>query len=70
MHHGFEFMKTIRSFAQDIEQEIDFAGRCFFQRHLRMALNRYLVTLLNPSAKKKKRQHRNVGAISKPVAGS
>ena len=33
MHDGFQLMETIRTFAQDIEQQIDFAGRFFLNNH-------------------------------------
>jgi hypothetical protein len=33
MHDGFELMKTVGPFAQDVQQQIDLAGGFFFQRH-------------------------------------
>ena len=33
VHDGFEFVKTIGAFAQDVQEQVDFAGRLFFERH-------------------------------------
>jgi hypothetical protein len=33
MHNGFQFMKTIRSLAEDVQQQINFARRIFLEAH-------------------------------------
>ena len=33
LHHRFQFVKTVGTFAQNIEQEIDLAGGLASQRH-------------------------------------
>jgi hypothetical protein len=33
VQHGLEFVKSVGAFAEDVQQQVDFAGRFFFQRH-------------------------------------
>src|SRR5262245_54672498 len=33
MKHCFQFMKTIRPFAEDVQEQVYFAGRLFSERH-------------------------------------
>src|SRR5438132_1484252 len=37
VHDGFQFVKTIRASAENVKQQVDFAGRFFFQRHKKSA---------------------------------
>jgi hypothetical protein len=32
MHYGFQFMEPIRTFAENVQQQIDFAGRLYLHR--------------------------------------
>src|SRR3974390_734128 len=38
MHDGFQFVKTVRTLAENIEQQVDFAVCQLFQRHERMPI--------------------------------
>jgi hypothetical protein len=33
LHDGFEFVKTVGAPAEDVQQQVDFAGRIFFEAH-------------------------------------
>ena len=33
MHDGYQFVKAVWPLAQDVQQQIDFARRLFFERH-------------------------------------
>ncbi len=35
LHDGFEFVKAVGAFAEDVQQQVDFAGRFFFKAHCR-----------------------------------
>jgi hypothetical protein len=38
VHHGFEFMKPVGPSAQDIEQQVNFAGGLRYELHRRWVL--------------------------------
>src|SRR5438105_13213752 len=72
MHDRFQFMKTVRALAQNVQQQIYFAGRLFFQRHYSRTIdkkknaNTEMLALLKRTAKVSVRIENPIAAARQP----